>query len=109
MRYVQRKALCSAQTTVFPLKMLVFTLEGVVCSGEFRIHNPKVGGSIPPPATNLPALFSKTSEKNRRQADVFWSNEPVRTLVLKRNGVLAPYKSTNAEGIPQTFKDPEGY
>src|SRR5215203_2997245 len=49
------------------------------------------------------------AEKNRPQADVFWSNEPVRTLVLKRNGVLAPYKSSNAEGIPATFKDPEGY
>src|SRR5215213_3530589 len=42
------------------------------------------------------------AEKNRPQADVFWSNEPVRTLVLKRNGVLAPYKSPNAEGIPPT-------
>lgn len=49
------------------------------------------------------------AEKNRPQADVFWSNEPVRTLVLKRNGVLAPYQSPNAEGIPATFKDPEGY
>jgi len=49
------------------------------------------------------------AEKNRPQADIFWSNEPVRTLVLKRNGVLAPYKSPNAEGIPATFKDPEGY
>lgn len=49
------------------------------------------------------------AEKNRPQADVFWSNEPVRTLVLKRNGVLAPYKSPNAEGIPAAFKDPEGY
>jgi iron(III) transport system substrate-binding protein len=49
------------------------------------------------------------AEKNRPQADVFWSNEPVRTLVLKRNGVLAPYKSPNGEGIPPAFKDPEGY
>src|SRR5215216_1352129 len=49
------------------------------------------------------------AEKSRPQADVFWSNEPVRTLVLKRNGVLAPYKSPNAEGIPATFKDSEGY
>lgn len=49
------------------------------------------------------------AEKNRPQADVFWSNEPVRTLVLKRNGVLAPYNSPSAEGIPETFKDPEGY
>src|SRR5215217_3326763 len=49
------------------------------------------------------------AEKNRPQADVFWSNEPVRTLVLKRNGVLAPYKSPGAADIPNAFKDPEGY
>src|SRR5215212_6733748 len=49
------------------------------------------------------------AEKGRPQADVFWSNEPVRTLVLKKNGVLAPYKSPSAEGIPATFKDAEGY
>src|SRR5829696_3146249 len=49
------------------------------------------------------------AEKNRPQADVFWSNEPVRTLVLKRNDVLAPFRSPSAEGIPATFKDPEGY
>src|SRR5262249_52010944 len=29
------------------------------------------------------------AEKNRPQADVFWSNEPVRTLVLKKRSVLA--------------------
>src|SRR5215213_2200324 len=49
------------------------------------------------------------AEKNRPQADLFWSNEPVRTLVLKRNGVLAPYKSPGAADIPNAFKDPEGY
>ena len=49
------------------------------------------------------------AEKNNPQADVFWSNEPVRTLVLKQRGVLSPYKSPSAEGIPDTFKDPEGY
>jgi iron(III) transport system substrate-binding protein len=49
------------------------------------------------------------AEKGRPQADIFWSNEPVRTLVLKRNDVLAPYKSPAAEPIPAAFKDPEGY
>jgi iron(III) transport system substrate-binding protein len=49
------------------------------------------------------------AEKNNPQADVFWSNEPVRTLVLKKRGVLAPYQSPSANGIPQTFKDPEKY
>lgn len=49
------------------------------------------------------------AEKNRPQADVFWSNEPVRTLVLKRNDVLAPYHSPSAATLPEKFKDPEGY
>lgn len=49
------------------------------------------------------------AEKARPQADVFWSNEPVRTLVLKSRGVLAPYRSPSAEGIPDALRDPEGY
>ncbi|MBI3941038.1 MAG: extracellular solute-binding protein [Acidobacteria bacterium] len=49
------------------------------------------------------------AEKNNPRADVFWSNEPVRTLVLKENGALAPYPSPNSQGIPDVFKDPEGY
>jgi len=49
------------------------------------------------------------AEKGRPQADVFWSSEPVRTLVLKARGVLAPYRSASAEGIPTSLIDTEGY
>jgi iron(III) transport system substrate-binding protein len=49
------------------------------------------------------------AEEGRPQADVFWSNEPVRTLVLKARGVLTPYRSPNADGIPTALKDAEGY
>jgi iron(III) transport system substrate-binding protein len=49
------------------------------------------------------------AEKARPQADVFWSNEPVRTLVLKSRDVLAPYKSPGAAGIPSALVDPDGY
>ena len=49
------------------------------------------------------------AERERPQADVFWSNEPVRTLVLQSRGVLAPYRSPSAGDIPDTFKDAEGY
>jgi iron(III) transport system substrate-binding protein len=49
------------------------------------------------------------AEKSRPQADVFWSNESVRTLVLKSRGVLAAYQSPAAQGIAATFKDPDGY
>jgi iron(III) transport system substrate-binding protein len=49
------------------------------------------------------------AEKARPRADVFWSNEPVRTLVLKSRDVLVPYRSPSAEGIPAALIDPEGY
>ncbi|HEU4387131.1 MAG TPA: extracellular solute-binding protein [Blastocatellia bacterium] len=49
------------------------------------------------------------AEKNNPQADVFWSNEPVRTLVLKSRGVLVPYESSSAAGIAPIFKDPDHY
>jgi iron(III) transport system substrate-binding protein len=49
------------------------------------------------------------AEKARPLADVFWSNEPVRTLVLKSRDVLASYKSPNAHGIPSVLVDPDGY
>jgi len=49
------------------------------------------------------------AEKDNPQTDVFWSGEPVRTIVLKQRGVLTQYKSPSADGIPNVFKDPDGY
>lgn len=49
------------------------------------------------------------AERTRPQADAFWSNEPVRTLVLKSRQVLAPYRSSQVQGIPSALVDPEGY
>ena len=49
------------------------------------------------------------AEQGRPQADVFWSNEPVRTLVLQSRGVLASYRSPSAEGIPKVLRDADGY
>jgi iron(III) transport system substrate-binding protein len=49
------------------------------------------------------------AEKDRPQADVFWSGDPVRAAVLKSKGVSAPYRSARSEGLPQEFSDPEGH
>jgi iron(III) transport system substrate-binding protein len=47
-------------------------------------------------------------EKNRPQADVFWSSETGRAVALKDAGCLAPYESPVASDIPPKFKDPAG-
>ncbi len=49
------------------------------------------------------------AERERPRADVYWANEPVRAEVLRQKGLLEPYVSKNAEGIPARFKDPDGY
>ncbi len=49
------------------------------------------------------------AEKDNPQADVYWANEPIRAIVLKQKGISEKYFSTNAEGIPANFKDPQGY
>jgi len=49
------------------------------------------------------------AEKSNPQADVYWNNEPIRTILLKREGVLQPYCSPNARDIPSEFKDKDCY
>ncbi len=49
------------------------------------------------------------AEKNHPQADVFWSGEFVQTILLKEDGILAPYNSPNASDIPSEYVDSQGY
>lgn len=49
------------------------------------------------------------AEKDNPNADVFWNNEIIRTIVLKEKGILAPYNSPSATDIPAQFKDKDGY
>lgn len=49
------------------------------------------------------------AERAHPQADVFWNSETMRTVQLKRMGVLTPYQSPSAAKIPARFKDPDGY
>jgi iron(III) transport system substrate-binding protein len=60
--------------------------------------------------TNATGLANRlVAEQARPRADVFWSNEPVRTLVLKSKGVLTAYRSSSAQGIPPALVDPDGF
>ncbi|MCI0479441.1 extracellular solute-binding protein, partial [Candidatus Uhrbacteria bacterium] len=49
------------------------------------------------------------SRKDNPEADVFWNNEVMNTIVLKNKGLLEKYVPANAKDIPAEFKDPEGY
>ena len=61
-------------------------------------------------ATKTTGLVTKIlGEKARPRCDVFWNNEIVQTIYLKRSGCLTPFQSESARDIPEAFKDPEGY
>src|SRR5262245_34932573 len=49
------------------------------------------------------------AEKDNPLADVYWANEPIRAGLLKQRGISSPYVSPGADGIPDTFKDPQGH
>lgn len=42
------------------------------------------------------------------QADVFWSGDPVRIFLLIKRGLVEPYRSPNAAGLPAAFRAPDG-
>jgi iron(III) transport system substrate-binding protein len=48
------------------------------------------------------------SEKDRPRCDVFWNNELAHTVSLGQKGLLEPYASTAAAGIPAAFKAEDG-
>jgi iron(III) transport system substrate-binding protein len=55
------------------------------------------------------AMNRLIAERTNSQADVYWANEPIRAEVLRQKGVSAPYRSPSAQGIPEQFRNAEGY
>ena len=47
------------------------------------------------------------AEKDNPQCDIFWSGDPVRTMVLKNKGITEAYEPSIAEDINPIYKDSE--
>jgi len=61
-------------------------------------------------ATKTVGLANRLEAEARNpQCDVFWNNEVIRTVILKRKGALERYVSESARDIPPGMKDAEGY
>jgi iron(III) transport system substrate-binding protein len=61
-------------------------------------------------ASKTTGLFNRLlAEKQRPRCDVFWNNEVLRTVQLKKLGMLQPYLASNAASIPARYKDAQGY
>lgn len=61
-------------------------------------------------ATKTTGLVNRIiAERKNPQCDVWWNNEVIKSIILKRKNVLAPYKSPAGKEIPAQFKDADGY
>ncbi|MDO8691732.1 MAG: extracellular solute-binding protein [Dehalococcoidia bacterium] len=61
-------------------------------------------------AAKTTGLVSRlAAERGNPRADVFWSSEYAQTLLLKDDGLLAPYDSPEAVDIPDIYRDPDRY
>ncbi len=61
-------------------------------------------------ATKTTGLVNRLiAERNRPQADVFWSGEFGQTLLLKNESILAAYSSPSAADLPRQFRDARDY
>lgn len=49
------------------------------------------------------------AEQHQPRCDVFWNNQTLGTIRLKHAEILQPYHSSNADRIPDQYKDSEGY
>ncbi len=49
------------------------------------------------------------AERARPRCDVFWNNEILRSIQLKREGLTQPYLSPSAADIPDSHKDAAGH
>ena len=59
-------------------------------------------------AAKTTGLVSRlVAERERPQADVFWSSEYAQTLKLATDGLFKPYDSPAAQDIPATYRDPK--
>ncbi len=79
---------------------------------EFIDRNPEmeVQAVYDSELTKTTGLFNRIlHEKHNPQCDVFWNSEMMRTVQLKKEGLLEAYHSPSAKDIPIRFKDPEGY
>jgi iron(III) transport system substrate-binding protein len=48
------------------------------------------------------------AEASNPRADVFWSGDPVRPFQLIKRGLVEPYASAQAAGLPETARAPDG-
>ncbi len=106
-------AFCSAKNN--KKEVIIYTALDQVFSepilhGFEKISGIKVKAVYDIEATKTTGMVNRLiAERNNPQCDVFWNNEVIKTIILKRKGVLQSYISPSSIDIPSGFKNSKGY
>lgn len=103
---------CNNQTTK---EVVVYTSVDQVYSEPIFKEFEKISGIKVLPVYDVEAAKTTglvnrlIAEKEKPQADVYWSGEFAQTITLKRLNVLQSYHSKSASDIPKQYVDSNGY
>jgi iron(III) transport system substrate-binding protein len=76
------------------------------CEQETRLE---VRGLFDTEETKSTGVLNRlVAEAASPRADLFWSGDPVRPFVLIQRGLVAPYRSPQAEALPRAFRAEDG-
>ncbi|PQO44892.1 extracellular solute-binding protein [Blastopirellula marina] len=95
-------------------EVVVYTaLDQEFSEGHFDAYQEETGAVVVPKfdtEANKTVGLTETlfAEKDRPRCDVFWNNEILNTLRLKKAGMLASYQPKHVDEYPAEFVDPDG-
>ena len=98
----ERVVVYSSQDREFsePILRVYQKLKNIKIDVKYDVESTKTVG--------LTQVLMTEGGAGRTRCDLFWNNEILNTLRLKRKGLLAPFWPANAKDYPDAFKDKEG-
>ncbi|KAJ3062822.1 hypothetical protein HK102_008656, partial [Quaeritorhiza haematococci] len=72
--------------------------EGLTLRAKYDVESTKTVGLV----------NAIMAESVNTRCDLFWNNEILNTIRLKRKGLLQPFHPRSSGDVPDAFKDPEG-
>lgn len=105
---------CSGGDAARPNEVVAYTsVDQVFAEPVFRyceqVSGLRVRGLFDTEETKSTGVLNRLiAEAAHPQADVFWSGDPVRPFSLLARGLVAPYRSPAAAGLPRGLRAPDG-
>ena len=100
---------CGGRPEVVVYSSLDKEFSGSILSGYAAANGVRVRPKYDAESTKTVGLITLIEgEASRPRCDLFWNNEILHTLRLKKKGLLATFRPANAADYPEMYRDPDG-